>query len=185
MAASVLMFMASSSVMADSEAAFVRQIEGAQRAPVPESSPVAAFSSPGHGTINSIDVNYLDELALPGQGRQISTIIQRGDRNRAKVSVQGGNNATLQRQTGVDLTSSILVSGGRNAIAVDQRGVGLTSDIDVLGANKKILHLQRGRGTNNASVPLLYTGAEPETVLVLDTPKGRLIKPLNSKPLDR
>ncbi|WP_227368908.1 hypothetical protein [Halomonas sp. M20] len=165
-------------VFADDESVYIRQIVTEKRLAVAEESQVAAFSTPGVGTINEIDVDFLDELALRGNGRRSSTVLQRGQRNRAVVSVKGGNNATFQRQVGVALDSSIQVAGTRNVIAVDQKGVGLESDINVLGANKQVVHIQRGSSANNGSAPLLYTGSSKEVELIIDTSQGRVTRPL-------
>ena len=167
-----------SSVLGDDDSVYIRQVATNNSPPAPEEPQVAAFSTPGEGTINDIDVDFLDELALPGSGRRSSTVLQRGQRNRAVVSVRGGNNTTFQRQVGVALDSSIRVAGTRNAIAVDQEGTGLESDINVLGANKQVVHIQRGRSASNGSAPLLYTGSGKEAELIIDTPKGRITRPL-------
>ena len=166
--------------LAADDSAFVRQIGEERRIPVDQARQIANFSSPGQGVINNIDTARLNDAlpSLPGAGKSSSEIVQRGTRNRAIVSIQGSNNATLQRQRGVALDSSVSVVGTGNAVLVDQKGANLDSEVGILGANKRIVHIQRGRGTNPDSSPLQLTGTKQETQLILETPKGRVTKTL-------
>lgn len=166
-------------VSANDGSAFVEQVDSGKQQPLSAERQVATFSTPGDGAINNIDVENInrdDLLSPPGINRNVSVVIQRGERNRATVDTQGGRNATFQFQQGTELASQVNIFGTRNAIITDQKGNSLKSDIYVVGGNKSILHVQRGTGTSPSHTPLVYSGAEREFELILDTPRGRLTK---------
>ncbi|WP_458525019.1 hypothetical protein [Onishia taeanensis] len=164
------------------DSAYVSQVEVS--GPISQGSErqVAAFSLPGTGRLSDIAINRLNRAGLPeeaGHGTH-SIATQRGQYNRLSVTAIGNANATFQRQQGVGLSSDITLIGSRNAVAVDQQGARLDSDINVIGGNKVILHVQRGVGASVHHQPLLYTGAQREVEVILDTPKGRLTKTLSN-----
>lgn len=174
----VVVFLATN-VSANDGSAFVEQVSSEKQQPLSDDRQVATFSTPGGGSINSIDVENInrdDLLSPPGINRSVSVVIQRGERNRATVDTQGGRNATFQFQQGTELVSKVNLLGARNAIVTDQKGNSLKSDIYIVGGNKSILHVQRGTGTLPSHTPLIYSGAERESELILDTPRGRLTK---------
>ena len=154
----------------------VEQVEARERAAA--APPAVGPGLPaGEG---ALPVRVADELflRLPAAGNR-SEIVQRGNRNRATLLVAGRNNATLQRQQGSFHSSALGVVGARNAVAVDQQGVGLASTIRLFGSDARLIHIQRGNGARVDAPPIDLRGAGGEgTTVVVDTPRGRAVRPL-------
>ena len=121
----------------------------------------------------------LDLATMREPGRNAGAIVQSGFLNAATQDVSGIGNAVIQHQNGTSLTSDVLVAGRDNGVAVDQEGTGFASDVIVAGENKLLIHIQRDAAPAVAAMPILLQGSAEERLLVVDTPYGRLTKPLD------
>lgn len=157
---------------AEDRSLFVDQIGSGAVVPAPN-------IDPGQGTgISNPMARQMRNMApaLPGGDRNTVTALQAGTGNRGNLQIIGRNNGAILTQLGVNLSSTLSIQGGANSVAVDQRGANLDSDISVDGANKTIVHLQRGNGNAPDAAAIELTGTERETMLVLDTERGRRVR---------
>lgn len=106
----------------------------------------------------------------------VTIIDQLGLSNDAQAVVFGLGNYAQQNQRGALNSSDVDIRGSLNTVLVDQDGLRLRSEINVTdGSHKTILHIQRGRGTAAISDSIDLSGHSAEKLIVLDTPRGRMV----------
>ncbi len=156
-------FVALNQSPAHGEDVFISQVDPA----------AASFEAPFADETNALRTTLQSEM---GTERNVAHVVQSGYLNAAVQHVSGTGNVVLQSQQGNLLNSTVLLSGHDNGIAVDQQGSNFESNVIVNGENKLLIHFQRDAHAAVAAQPITMTGSDAETLLVLDTPFGRLTK---------